>query len=237
MSAPPATLDPRWQQTVDRSKTDAHWNDLDSAIQTTVADFAARMNASKTGFPGLDWHLVKAMVWTESGGPQTTAWTTRPMQIGNAGDPGLAALLSAKEGGDLILTPAIKTALQGGTATPELNIKAGVAYLLMRAAIFAHKSILDPTDQKITEVVVKPGDSIDKIARQNGSTPDAIKALNPGAAVMLKPGQKLRVQKASIQQVITGWQPITTDFAAKRYNSGDPAYRQKLDYCLSIMAK
>lgn len=40
-----------------------------------------------------------------------------------------------------------------------------------------------------------------------------------------------------IQQVITGWMAITTDFAASRYNSGDPMYKQKLEYCLSLMPK
>jgi hypothetical protein len=33
------------------------------------------------------------------------------------------------------------------------------------------------------------------------------------------------------------WTAITTDFAARRYNIGDPKYSQKLEYCLSLMPK
>ena len=62
-------------------------------------------------------------------------------------------------------------------------------------------------------------------------------SLNPTALVMIKPGQVLKLKKASLQQVITGWTAITTDFAASRYNIGDPQYKQKLEYCLSLMPK
>lgn len=227
----------KWQATIQQSKSDPHWNDYDATIVAIVNEFNTRLAATRTGYPGLDWHLIKAMVWTESGGPTTAAWTSRPIQIGNPGDPGLASLLSGKEGGDLILSNDLKVALKASTSTPELNIKAGIGYLLMRAATFAYKSINDPTDSKIYEAVVKPGDSIDKIAKQNHTTTETIKAMNPTALVMIKPGQKLRYQKASIQQVITAWQTIDPQFAAVRYNSGDPLYRQKLEFCLSVMGK
>lgn len=233
----PKTPYRKWQDTVDQSKTDKRWNDHDALITSTVNEFNARLTAGRTGYRNLDWRLVKAMIWVESGGPGNLAWTTRPMQIGNPGDPGLSALLSGKEGGDLILTSALKLKLQQGASTAGPNIQAGVAYLLMRAATFSCKSVPNALDKTVYEVAVKAGDNLEKIATAHATTVDMLKALNPGSGALIKPGQKLKYQKASVQQVITGWQPITTDFAARKYNVHDPMYRQKLDYCLSLTAK
>ncbi|HEX8886193.1 MAG TPA: hypothetical protein VF797_17035 [Noviherbaspirillum sp.] len=90
--------------------SDRRWHAYDCDIQAAVS----RFNRHLTGTPNyfsLDWRLVKAMVWTESGGPSNRAWTTRPIQIGNPGDPGLRALFSDKEGGSLILPPDLKDRL------------------------------------------------------------------------------------------------------------------------------
>lgn len=238
IAATPLTKSPyeKWQTTVDQARTDARWNEHDKLIIATVQAFNGQLTKS-AGYRALDFKLVKAMLWVESGGPGNTAWTQRPMQIGNPGDPGLAALLGGKEGGDLILTAAQKKVLQSGTATPVTNILAGTAYLLMRAASYAYQSVPDANDSKLYDITVKAGDSLDKIARTHGSTVEMLKSLNPGALVMIKPGQVLKLKKASIQQGITGWTAITTDFAARRYNVGDSKYKQKLDYCLGLMPK
>ncbi|WP_130301103.1 MULTISPECIES: hypothetical protein [unclassified Duganella] len=76
------------------------------------------------------------MIWTESGGPDHRAWKRNPMQSGNPGDPGLRALLSGDEGGDLIPPPELAKALTESSvrSTPQMNIRAGTAYLLMRLA-------------------------------------------------------------------------------------------------------
>ncbi|MFH5252883.1 peptidoglycan-binding protein, partial [Burkholderia semiarida] len=71
------------------------------------------------------------MIWTETGGPTKTAWRLNPMQIGNPGDPGLAALLSGKEGGELVMPPELQRVLTvlSAASSPQMNIRAGVAYL------------------------------------------------------------------------------------------------------------
>ena len=177
------------------------------------------------------------MVWTESGGPDNQAWKTRPMQIGNPGDPGLAALLGGQEGGDLVLTADQKRSLGQGVGTPAANILAGVAYLLMRSGNYQFQSVASTTDLTTYEVTVKPGDSLDKIARANGTTVAMLGSMNPAAKAIIKPGQVLKYRKAAIQKVVTTWQTVNTAFAALRYNKGDPAYQKKLEYCLLIMPK
>lgn len=158
------------------------------------------------------------------------------MQIGVAGDPGLTSFLSDKEGGDLILVPAWKGRLTVGSARtiPAHNIRAGTGYLLMKMANYEYRSVLG-SDSKVYEITVKPGDSLDKIAKTIGSTTELLKKLNPAANV-LRPGQQLKHQKASVQRVITSWRYISTTLIAQRYNGGrDPNYVKKLDYSLSLI--
>jgi LysM repeat protein len=228
----------KWKESVDRSKTDGKWKEHDAEIKTAVDEF--NLHLGKTpGYMALDWHLIKAMVWTESG-PYAPAWNTRPMQIGNPGDPGLGSLLGGKEGGELIMPAALKGKLTAANAsTPALNIRAGIGFLLMRSANYAFQDTPDAADQKVYEYSVKPGDNLEKIAKSQGTTVGLLKKLNPAAGHLIKPGQKLRFQKGALKKVITGWKTITTATAAERYNSnkGDPNYSKKLDYCLSIMDK
>ncbi|MFK9743595.1 LysM peptidoglycan-binding domain-containing protein, partial [Escherichia coli] len=91
-------------------------------------------------------------------------------------------------------------------------IRAGIGYLLTRMAKFSIQSVPD-ADTKVYDVTVKAGDSLDKIARAQGSTLTELRALNPGASA-LKPGQVIKYRKAAMQQVITGWRPATTQNVA-----------------------
>jgi len=153
------------------------------------------------------------------------------MRIGVAGDPGLTALLSGKEGGELILPPAWKTRLTMTSArtNPTHNIQAGIGYLLMRAARFEYRDVID-NDARIFEVTVKAGDSLDKIAHAQRSTVDVLKALNPDVG-MLQPGQKLKCQRATHQKVIVGWRPVNASMIADRCNAGgDTNYAKKFEY-------
>jgi hypothetical protein len=189
------------------------------------------------GYRPLDWQLIKAMLWVESGAADSE-WNSKPMRIGVSGDPGLASLLSGNEGGDLILPPAWKGQLTMGSvrSMPAHNIRAGIGYLLMKTAHYEYRSVSN-ADVKIYEVIVKPGDSLDKIAKAQASTVDALRKLNPTATV-LRPGQALKYQKASVQRVITSWRQISTTLIAQRYNGGgDFNYAAKLDYALKAMQK
>jgi len=189
------------------------------------------------GYRSLDWRLVKAMIWVETGA-DNSEWNSKPMRIGVAGDPGMTSFLSGHEGGDLILPPAWKGRLTTGSVRtiPAHNIRAGIGYLLMRMADYEYRSVLG-ADSKVYEIAVKPGDSLDKIAKAQGSTVDTLRKLNPTAAV-LRPGQVLKYQKASVQRVITSWRHMSTTLMAQRYNGGgDPNYAKKLDYTLSLVRK
>ena len=161
------------------------------------------------------------------------------MQIGNAGDPGLKALLGTIEGGDVVMPPALRLKLTtANVSTPAMNIRAGIGYILMRAASFEHVTEFDAGDPSIHEVTVKSGDSLTKIAATEGTTVETLSRLNPSAVAMIKPGQVLKYRKASIKKVVKAWSSITTALIAQRYNTvkGDPAYQKKLDYCLSLRA-
>lgn len=225
----------KWQDGINKALDDAKWNSLDCEIQRTTNEYNRHL-AGTPGYIALDWQLIKAMVWVETGA-ENPKWGSNPIQIGNPGDPGLQSLLSGNEGGDLIIPPLWKEQLTPSTATtiPSHNIRAGIGYLLMRLATYAIKSVPD-ADSAIYEVTVQPRDTIAKIAHDKGSTVEAMKRLNPGASV-LRNGQTLKYQKAALKKVITGWNMITTSSIATKYNVGDPMYAKKLDHCLSLIRK
>lgn len=101
-------------------------------------------------------------------------------------------------------------------------------------AKFEMKDVLDK-DTKIYEVTVKRGDSLAKLAHSHGSTVGIMEKLNQGART-LHPGQPLKYEKASAQQVITGWKVPTTSNVSTYYNGGgDSHYAQKLDFALSTI--
>jgi hypothetical protein len=132
-AGPPKTAYPKRQDTVAGGKTDTRWAGCDANIKLVVADFNTRLG-STPGFKALEWRLVKAMVWVESGGPDNATRKLRPMQIGSPGDAGLAALLSDKEGGELILTPEMNKRLATGSSG-EANIKPGQKLKVRKAAL------------------------------------------------------------------------------------------------------
>ncbi|WP_429454606.1 LysM peptidoglycan-binding domain-containing protein [Paraburkholderia sp. 40] len=234
MQAPTRTGFERWQDGVSKAVSDAKWNSWDCEIQMAVHEYNRQLRGT-SGYVPLDWQLIKAMLWVETGAhdPQ---WNAKPMQIGVAGDPGLASLLSGKEGGDLILLPGWKGQLTIASVRtiPAYNIRAGVGYLLMRMAIFEYRSVLG-ADPKVYEIAVKPGDSLDRMARAQGTTIEMLRKLNP-TSTALRPGQVLKYRKASVQNVIASWHPISTTLIARRYNGGrDSKYARKLDYALSLV--
>ncbi len=236
MQAPTRTGFERWQDGVSKAVSDARWNSWDCEIQMAVNEYNRHLRGV-SGYLPLDWQIIKAMLWVETGA-HNPQWNAKSMQIGVSGDPGLASLLSGKEGGDLILLPGWKGRLTMSSVRTIAahNIRAGIGYLLMRMAKFEYRNV-PGADPKVYEISVKPGDSLDKMAKDQGTTIETLRKLNPTAAV-LRPGQVLTYRKASIQKVIAGWHPIVTTFIALRYNGGrDPNYAGKLDYALSSVRK
>ncbi len=223
-----------WCAGLAKAVDDPKWGFWDCETQVAVGEYNKHL-AATPGFVALDWQLVKSMLWTETGA-NSPQWRTKPLQIGVPGDPGLSSLLGGKEGGELILLPEWQSRLTANAVKtiPEYNLRAGIGYLLMRLSNSEYRTVV-ADGATITKVTVKSGDSLDRIARAQGSTTDLLKRLNPAAAV-LRPGQVLQVQKASVQRMITGWKPITTDNIADLYNGGgDSNYARKLDYALSLV--
>ncbi|AVS76639.1 LysM domain-containing protein [Paracidovorax avenae] len=226
----------KWQEGIDKAVQDVRWNDWDCEIQLAVNEYNQHLSGV-AGYIPLDWYLIKSMVWVETGA-NSPEWKIKPMQIGVAGDPGMASLLSGDEGGDLILPPNWKSKLTSNTvrAIPQYNLRAGIGYLLMKMGNYEYRN-LTSSDEKYYEVVVKPGDSFEKIARKNGSTVETIQKLNPNI-LLLRPGQVLKYQKSSIQRTIKSWRTLSTQMVAQRYNGGgDPYYARKLDYVLPLLRK
>ena len=210
-----------------------HFGDYDQQIKAAVGEFNTRLGTTPRYVP-LSWKLIKAIILTETAGPELPAWQSNPMQIGNPGDPGLKALLGGQEGGDLILGTPLKSMLSAGLGTPEMNIKAGRGYLLMRAASFGSRSV-DDADSKVYEGVIGRGGSLDRFAKANGTTIEVLKVMNPGIPHILQPTTKLKYRKASTQKAILGWAPLTPAFAATKYNSGDPDYQKKVEHALTLV--
>jgi hypothetical protein len=82
------------QSTAKNPKSSAY----DEVIKKDVADYNHRL-AGTPGYSNADWRWFKAVLWIESGGPTSAAWKSRPMQIGNPGDPGYSILKKGTEGG------------------------------------------------------------------------------------------------------------------------------------------
>ena len=190
--------------------------------------------SSTKGFFSLDWKIVKAMIWTETGA-HDPAWHSRPMQIGNEGDSGLDALLAKDQGGEIILPMLYRIMLNKDNVRtrPLFNIEAGVGYLLLRMANYGFANFEDQRDS-VHDYTVSSGDTLEGIAIAHKSTVKELQKLNPHAG-MLSIGQKLKIRRAEIRKVITGFIAITPDNIAKYYNTRDERYADKLRNCLKYI--
>jgi LysM repeat protein len=222
----------KWKDTMLMAIKDAKWDAYDATIKAQVAVYEKKFPALKGK---VNWLLIKAMVWTESGGVSSASWATRVIQIGNSGDPAYDVLKKGAEGSDLVMSDALKKSLsEKSIDDAQLNIEAGMAYLYTRMAKSLIQSIRDTRDSKVYEYVVVSGDSLDKIATKVGTTVEELKKQNPAASGIIQPKMKLKYIKAKMTRVITGWYDFTADTIADRYNGGgDANYAEKLKFILS----
>lgn len=229
------SINKKWKDEINKAVSDSAWSRWDCEILAAVKEY----NHHLSGTPNyilLDWRVVKAMLWIESGA-HNSDWATKPMQIGTLGDSGLNKLLSDKEGGELIMPPLLQKKLTSALATSHgtYNIKAGIGYLLMQMAYFEQKNVIDKDDSRIKELTIEKSDSLHKLAKKYFTTVDTLKQMNANTEI-LRPGTKLRYRKSSRQKVITGWMQISPTSIAQKYNhNGDPLYKDKLDYALSYV--
>ncbi len=225
-------LDQRWKDTVKLGIKDTKWDQYDSTIKSEVAAYSKKFPALASK---VDWLLLKALLWTESGGPSNASWATRPMQIGNPNDAGYGVLRNGGEASSLIMNAALKQSIASGSINaPDVNIKAGLAYLYTRMAESNIISIRDIRDPKQYEYEVVSGDTLKKISKKVGTTIFELKRLNPSASHIIRPKKKLKYIKASMQRSIYAWRKFDADTVAIRYNGlGDRNYSEKLSYILN----
>jgi hypothetical protein len=218
------TLDKQWISMIDGAPNDDRWDEYDTTIQGEVNQYRTRLLWLA------DWLLFKAQVWTESGAA-SPSWKTRPMQIGNPGDPAYATIKHQKEHSDLIMSETLKTDIKNNRSIndPIFNIQVAMAYAYTKVAIFG-SVVTDPT---VREYTVQSGDNVDNIAIAVKSTPDNIFGLNPGAQKMIFKNQKLKYQQAEIK--IIGRPIFTPEILQDKYNgNGDSSYAEKIRYCLPV---
>ncbi|MFC1750910.1 LysM peptidoglycan-binding domain-containing protein [Pseudomonadota bacterium] len=226
------TIDVRWKDTMAIAISDARWDAYDAIIEGEIAAYKNRFKTTLT--EDVDALLIKAMLWAESGGPDNIAWTTRPLHIGSGGDPAYQILKTGAEGSDFIMSTDLANLMKGGSINdPKTNIKAGIAYLYTRMATTNIVSVRDLKDANEYVYVVQPGEDLNIISQNVGTTVFELKRLNPTASSFIHSNQTLKYVKAEMQRSVSGWLRFTIDNIADRYNGGrDPEYVAKLEYLI-----
>ena len=193
------------------------WNAYDPDIQSVVSTYNSYLQ-NTPGFSQLDWHLVKSMVWTETGpyAPHDQ-WEKAPMQSANRGDPGWSNLMRQQDKMQRIVPPGLRSAVTSAGLTPQNNIAAGVGILLLHAAIWGPVTTIDKKDVKT--VTTQKTDSLYAIARRVGTTEQVIKAMNSSIRLdPLKAGIVLKYSPAKTVIAITGWRSISPQSTYTLYN-------------------
>jgi LysM repeat protein len=230
----PPDLDKGWMDSVDLYAGGDSWRDYEATLRSVIAELDRHLRGV-ANYPSIDFRFAKAMLWTESG-PWTPEWTSRPLQIGNGGDGGLGELLKPGGKGEIIRPPewAGRVTAASARSNPVDNIRAGLGYVFNQSLVATSGSVAEP-GAPIIKVKAEKGDSLQRIAQRYGSTTEHLQRLN--SSIYLKPGQEVRVQRASVRRVAKSWKPIDLNFLVKDYNGGgDPHYGEKLRYVLAYIA-
>lgn len=243
-------LSQKWIDTVEDGLSNREWDAYDTLIRSEVGECVCSaqeagynprfIENTASGYACVDWTLVKAMLWVESGGPRQACWKTRPMQIGNPGDAAYGVLKSGAEGSVLVMSPKLFNAIRTQSIdSPELNIRAAIAYLFTRMAKFDVQTVPDESDQTIHSVTVVHGDSLERIARRVGTSIDELKNFRSEVSItQLRIGEKLRYRKMKTGRVIVGWRKWDFVTIAARYNGGgDPTYADKLAFVANLFPR
>ena len=213
------------------------WNAYDQDVQNIVSDFNNYLRTTP-GYVSLDWRLIKAMLWVETGPyAERNLWYSKPMQSANHHDLGWPEMMRSgnRDRMHLIVPPNLRGAVASPNLTPRDNIVAGVAYLLYSAAETGPKTVIDKQDVKT--VTVARGDSLYLIARQVGTTEPVLKDMNSRMTLFpLQPGMKLTYSPAKTIVSILGWRPINPQSTYRLYN-GHPGtdYGNKVQFLYDLI--
>ena len=218
---------------------DKSWDSYDADIRTYVAEVNRRF-ANVTHYKLLDWRIIKAIVWTEvMGGPDTAAWKTRPMQIGNAGDDGWETLtetisLDANQiaKARLIAPPDLKTQMiKFGRNDARTNLRAGTYWLCYKAVAFHYVRVNDSMEDRTYALGKRESPST--IASKLQTTPTVIvqdSKLAPQQVYKLQAGHNLHYHKAHMEWQVSswsGWESAVNAYNGVGNGAGDDRYMEK----------
>lgn len=202
----------RWEtQLSDQiAKDPKPWDSYDTQIQLVTSTYN-KFLGNTAHYQLLDWQLIKAITWVESGAADHRVWPTAPMQIGVNGDPGLRELLTSPAG-KLILPPeyAKTLTISNVPVNGNLNIEAGTGYVLKITAIFGMQADPTPPAKSASAAAHKPAPVAH--GKSHSAPPKVHKHL-----------------------AIIGWHPRTFELIARHYNAGDGNYADKLQFAFGII--
>jgi Zn-dependent peptidase ImmA (M78 family) len=249
---PPRKLSPldEWKAGREKAIGNHDWYIYDNTIRKLVSEINQHLSMSKNieQYKPLDWKLIKAMIWTETGAT-SPAWKTRTMQIGNIRDKGiLEVTVPARPRKYNIIVPKdwdkyLKNKSDMIKSNPEYNIRAGIALLMIKMSeTEKDKTVYDDEKEYIYEVV--KGDlGYSSIAKKIGTTQGVLTTLNGIKAI--HPGDKLKYKKSHLEQYIPGWKLLTPQNIQIQYNGdpkratasepGDINYADKVEYVYGLI--
>jgi LysM repeat protein len=225
--------DPRFKSSLENTR----WNEYDETIKNEV-DFYNNKFKDTPNFKPLDWHAVKAMLWTENLQGPTLGnaqgqWEKYPLQIGRfTADAGASVIKNGQENSDLVTSQDFRKEVQTDI-TGKNNVRAGIAYLYTRGLEANSVEVID--DSNVQTYKIQPKDTIDSVAKRVGTTRENIlKNSNLNINSTLSLGQEVKYQKAHTEKQISGWKDWKTTI--NNYNGGgDPNYLQKTGRAYQII--
>jgi hypothetical protein len=200
-----------WANGLEDAKINPDWDAYDTHIQRLVSRYNDYL-LGKGGYVPIDWRLIKAMIWTETGVryEHGKPWKKVPMQIGVRSDPGMHDLLT-NPNRKLVVLPDLWLDLTPSkiTSNPYINIEAGTSLLFLRMAHFGLVNVPD------------------KLKTDKQSLADTTHSHKTHHRAHPRPKKIM---------AITAWRPFTSQMIYMRYNyPGDACYAHKLDYSLQLI--
>ena len=214
---------------------DKRWSRWDDTIKSDVAKYN-RFFSKYPGFTPLDWRWVKAMIWGPEvhTGPDDPKWWTRPMQIGNLGDPALKVVKRGEEGSALFMDDELRKQLNTKPVVGELNVRAGIVYLYTRL-IKSWKDVSVIGNQAQKTYTLRPGETLSGVANRHNTTLEELNkenGLNETTAKSLRPGRVLKYREAhNVHDIgsLNDWNTATFNYHTKHPN---PKYKPYLPQVL-----
>lgn len=244
-----STLD-EWKAGREKAIGNPDWYIYDNTIRKLVSEINQHLSTSKNieKYKPLDWKLIKAMIWTETGAT-VAAWKTRPIQIGNTGDEGIKEVVipARPRKYNIIIPKTWNTYLINKTdlirSNPEYNIRAGIALLMIKMSETEKDKTVYDDEKEYTYEVVNGDRGYSSIAKKIGTTQGVLTTLN--GVKVIHPGNKLKYKKAHIEQCIPGWLLFTPENIQKQYNidptkaqpghRGDHTYADKIRFTYDLI--